>query len=908
MRRLIRRRCIAPSLAAALVGLMAICAAPAAARLPFAPPPPPATAPAPIPAPAPWFAASATVPLDRLGAVANLPLAGEARVQLRVSGPLPRFGLALVVDAPAVEIGGQPVGRFRARVFVPLDGDGVRGRVSLDGPAGRLWADVALPERLSPGIGLIEAALAPWATAAPAGQPGPPETEAETQTESEGEAASDEAPSALDTLQEIAADWAEAPVVRLRFEALDLERLTDLWPDAALAGRATGTLSLDAAGLRAEVELVDGAWRGGALGPARARVYIGEEATRITAHAAPAGGRVRLHARVPTTFAPERLDLSWRDRAPMTVDLAATGITPQALLAVSRFHPAADFEVDIAASLYGSLDTLDARATARGTLRDGEAERPLDLELRVGPQAQDLRARIGEADAPLLALVMSTPAPLVPLRRADADPAAVPLGGTLDLALPLATLMPYLPAAVVAPRGALSGQITASGTLGQPRLDGAVGITDGALTVVAANARLFDLDLALRFAGDHATVETLAARSGRGRLDGGGVARWTITPAAHAGPLWSAWRVTAEGRLALDDIPLVRPGLPAGLLDAGVRLDAVAEPAQTTADIRVEAVDLRLTGFRLADARPIARNGAVRRRSQGTLRRADAWLAGDGDLDLTLHLPGGRVEGDDTALEFGGAVTVRRRGDDFTVDGGIETRGGRFRLFDNPFELTGGRFSIEPGTIDPQRAVAVAIGQAHLAEVDTAPAADPLDPTIDVRAAGRVVETDVKVRIVGPSRRPSLILESDPPLPEYQILTLLITGRVDAIDERNGEVRRQAAKLIDRFHNPSLARQLYDRLGVDKLGLKFGASVTNPILTVGKQINRRLYVETVYHHDAPPDANEKEARVEYRLSPRWTVDTVAGDAGEGSLGLFWQTTFGRPEKPAAEQEGEEASP
>jgi outer membrane protein OmpA-like peptidoglycan-associated protein len=80
--------------------------------------------------------------------------------------------------------------------------------------------------------------------------------------------------------------------------------------------------------------------------------------------------------------------------------------------------------------------------------------------------------------------------------------------------------------------------------------------------------------------------------------------------------------------------------------------------------------------------------------------------------------------------------------------------------------------------------------------------------------------------------------------------------------------------------------------------LGVGSSIKNPILTVGKQLTRRLYVETVYHHNAPPDANEKEGRVRYQVASKWTVDTAFGDAGEGKLGLFWSHSFGGPPAPA----------
>lgn len=863
--------------------------APAEARLPFAPPPPAATAPAAIPAPNPWYAAGGEVALERWAQALDWPLRGAARVELRVTGPLPRFGVSLLVDAPALEIGGQPVGRARLRAFVPFDGDGLALRLHVDGPAGRLDLEAHLPERFSPGAGLIEAAASPWMMADPAPT----------------EAGGDDDPDVLEALREAAADWHDAPVVRARAEAFDVERLTDLWPELALAGRVTGAASIDAAGARGAFEAVDARWRGGPLGTVRAAVELADGALHVDAEAGAEPTRAKVVVTAPVDFDPRRLDAAWRDDAPLAIALEATGITPDGLSALERFHPAADFELRLTASVTGALDDLRAVARLDGTLRDGGVSRPVWATLDATARGQTARLAVGDGPTPLVAVDLGTAADLVALRRADADPAAVPLSGAVAIGVPLTTLMPYLPAAIHDPSGAVAGALEIGGTLGRPRVDGALGIDDGALTVVAANARLFDVDLDLRFEGDGARLRTLTARTGRGRVEGRGRAGWVVTPPDHPGPLWSAWQVEADFELDLDDVPLVRPGLPAGLLDAAARLTARAEPDVAAVDITVDGTHLRLTGFRLAGARPIPRNGAVRRRSQGITREADSILSGPGALTLTLRLPDARVEGAQTTLRFGGELTLERRDTAFTVEGGILTTEGRFRLFDNPFDLTGGRFGIQGGTLDPRQAVAVAIGQAQLDEADSAPVAETLDPIIDVQATGRVVETDVRVRIVGPSRRPSLVLESDPPLPEYQILTLLITGRVDAIDDRNGEVRRQAAQLIDRFHNPSLARQLYDRLGVDKLGLKFGASVQNPILTVGKQINRRLYVETVYHHDAPPDANEKEARVEYRLSPRWTVDTVAGDAGEGSLGLFWQTTFGRPAALDAPEDGDD---
>ncbi len=221
-------------------------------------------------------------------------------------------------------------------------------------------------------------------------------------------------------------------------------------------------------------------------------------------------------------------------------------------------------------------------------------------------------------------------------------------------------------------------------------------------------------------------------------------------------------------------------------------------------------------------------------------------------------------------------------------------RGGRFELFGVPFAVRSGRLTLPGGSLRDPPAQGPSDGPVGLFDPDQPAVTLPLEPALDFTARGFAVDTHILVQVRGPLRRPELILTSSPPLPEYQILTLLITGRVDTVDDRNGDVRRQVAALVSRFHTPSLSRQLYDRLGVDKIGLGFGASIAQPILTVGKQINRQLYVESIYHHDAPPEQNAKEGRVEYRLDPFWTVDTAYGDAAVGSVGIFWQSSFGGP--------------
>lgn len=800
-------------------------------------------------------------------------LAGAVEVELGLSVDPLSAGVVLRLTVPELSVGSIALGALELRVHRPFAGRSQHAALRLEGPVGRIDARAEWPaptmqrrigDALSGLVGQQEAAepATPGASAI-----GPPER--------------------LD----------------IRYEGVDLARVTALAPTFAAAGRASGHVRLDPGGLSAAMTVDEARWRGGDPGRFVVTAELEAELARFSFDSIIGPSRLRIGGDVPIVFDPGQLSLSWDHERPLDITVDGEALSPASLLGFYAFPPGAAFTVGLRLTARGPLAALEIEGELDGALHDGPIDRPVDARLAVGPAEQTLRAAIGE----ILTLELATQADLLAW-RAGAPGAPVPIEGALISAVPLSTLSPFLPPGIAEPAGALRGRLDLAGTLGAPTVEGALVVEDGALTVLAANARITALAAEAAFTGDAVSLRALRGRAGRGAISGEGAAEWTVTPPKHEGPLWSAWRATGALSLEIERVPFIQPGLPAGLLDAAATVRLTAEPDEARLAVRIERPSMRLTGYELPEARAIAHNDAVQLLDGPRVDGAAAWLAGEGALGLSIELPEPLIiEGVDAGLTLVGTLEIERQGDVFTTSGGFDARSGRFHLFDMPFTITEGRLSVAAGAAR-RTSVEVAVGEARLADPapGDAPTADPLDAMVDLAATGRVVDTDVFVRLSGPSRRPTLVLRSEPPLPEYQILTLLITGRVDVIDDRNGEVRRKAAALISRFHNPGLARQLYDRIGVDKLGLAFGASVANPILTVGKQINRQLYVETVYRHDAPPDENETEARVEYRLSPRWTVDTTAGDAGEGAVGLFWQTGFGRPSPPPEPAEGDEA--
>ena len=138
-------------------------------------------------------------------------------------------------------------------------------------------------------------------------------------------------------------------------------------------------------------------------------------------------------------------------------------------------------------------------------------------------------------------------------------------------------------------------------------------------------------------------------------------------------------------------------------------------------------------------------------------------------------------------------------------------------------------------------------------------------------------------------------------MPQPQILTLLLTGSSDANEADAQKVLAEAATLLVQAENPALANYVTRATGLDYVGVSFGESTSQPILTVGKHIDRKIYAETAYKHNAPARQNRVEARVEYELAPAWTVETFFGDAAVGGVDLFWRKIFGKPQAKQAVQ-------
>jgi hypothetical protein len=701
--------------------------------------------------------------------------------------------------------------------------------------------------------------------------------------------------------------WGDGPMDgEIVIEGADLGYVSSFFPVLALGGEARGALRVSGSPTAPQIDAsVLGErvfWRGYEVGRwAMEWVHRGEDSALSVVWGPEAAPWGIARVRAPVGLELRQLEARWLDAGRHSLHVEANGLTPARLRPFWRAPAAADFVVDLSVLGEGSLDEFWLNGELRGELKDQDRA-PLGLRasLRASPRSQRLEVGLGEG---VLEGFVALEAPLVEIRRRGRRWEESALSGALAVAVPLEALGPYLPEGVDDPRGLVEGRIEAAGKLGEPALSGGLRAQGAQWTMLGLNQRWRDVALEAVVEGQRLRLEHLDGRCGEGEFKGRGALEWRMTPPdlGEMARLWSGWRAQGEASLEVSGLPVVQEGLPGGALEGALDVALSASAQEAALSLKARPSVLRLSGAGMPATRAIPRNPAVRRLDwAGRVKDTQSVFAGEGRLEVTLDLREGvHVEGEGFVMDLGGLMRVRRDGARAEVEGGFDARpGGEFALFENRFEVLRGALRMPGGDLGLRAALDPSDARYATLHDPTRPAqAAPLEPVVDFMARGFAVDTHVLVKVQGPARRPELVLLSQPPLPEYQILTLLITGRVDSVDDSNGEVRRQVEGLVSRFHNPSLSQQLYGRLGVDKLGVGFGASVAQPVVTVGKQINRQLYLETTYRHNSPPDENEKEGRVEYRLNPRWTLDTTYGDAAQGSFGLNWRARFGGPPPP-----------
>lgn len=518
----------------------------------------------------------------------------------------------------------------------------------------------------------------------------------------------------------------------------------------------------------------------------------------------------------------------------LTLKLAGTVQAPRAdmalrLTGVSAAGMAAAGVSGIDATIDGSW--RNNRVTATGTLSTRDAGR---LTLR--------------AAAPLV-LNADTLAVSVPPRGAVSASAQ----GTFQLA----RLNDLLAASGDRVRGTLAVDVTAGGTVENPRLGGSVTISGGRYENRASGAVITDITARLAGDGKVFTVQDFSARTaGGGTITAAG----TVRPAPQE-PRQLDIRVRAvDARLLAMDIVTARIG-------ADLTLTGTFARSLLAGTLRVNRADVQVPNRLPPDVVDLgaAEVGRPRNRKPTPVKATVKGQAPDAPMILAL----------DVKVDVPGQVFVRGRGLDVELGGTLHAGGtaaapavtGRLSVQRGQLDLLGKRFAFTRGNLDFDGGV---------------------DPRLDVLAEATANQVTAQVEVTGTASRPTIALTSPQGLPQDEVLARVLFGKpASELGAAEAVQLAQSAAELAGYGGGGVLDTVRRTLGVDRLEFSQGTDGKPGGVEAGSYISRDVYVGV----EQGLGADQSRVKVEIDLTDTVKAEAKAGGDEGASVGVKFEWDY-----------------
>jgi translocation and assembly module TamB len=380
--------------------------------------------------------------------------------------------------------------------------------------------------------------------------------------------------------------------------------------------------------------------------------------------------------------------------------------------------------------------------------------------------------------------------------------------------------------------GRLEAAVSIGGTLGDPRFDGEFHVRNGRLDTYRTNMQLSDLTLDGRFKGDELVFEG-QGRAARGTLALDGRFAWpdnVMTGEMHL----------KGDKLMVADTPSFRIVASPDLTIAAGK-DGYAVRGEVLIPLaRITPRDLSTTVSTSPDERIVGLEDQAS--GPSTLERVRARVRVVLGDDV-------RVDSFGLKAQLAGAVTViSRPGDTVRGNGSIKVVEGEYKAFGQYVTIRRGVLSFNRTPLD--------------------------DPTLDLVADRSIRSADVVVtlNVRGTLSQPFVTISSEPPLPEAEALSYLLTGRsINTLQSGEAASLDRAAQSLAVGGGGLLLGGLGTRIGLDEVSVEqTGEDDTSVVL--GKYLSPNLFVS--YGISIVEAINTIKLR--YTLNERWSLKAEAG--------------------------------
>jgi autotransporter translocation and assembly factor TamB len=428
--------------------------------------------------------------------------------------------------------------------------------------------------------------------------------------------------------------------------------------------------------------------------------------------------------------------------------------------------------------------------------------------------------------------------------------------------------------------GKLSLDLRAQGSLARPRVEGHVTMQQGKVRVRGVSP-IEGIGARLELRPGQLRLVRLGLRGDRGTLGlTGRVDLSSDTLDVSAGPrLLKGFSLVARAR----EFGVDAGGMSGVRFNGDVKVDGGLRGKDLAVRVRLDDAVVHIPEMegkqQLHSAAPLSdvvyaedeRRRARQKRGRARAATAPVGFRADVDADPIF------VRGKEVDLEVATDLTARTDAKGrVRIRGKVEIRRGRIRALNNVFEVRQATVSFSGEPVP--------------------------DPALNILLARAAPDATVFVQLTGTASAPELKLRSDPPIYDQgQILSLLLTGRVDARPDSSGESDQTmvVASAVSQVLLGSIARKIAPKVGIDVARVRFdeskdertGESSLRAEAELGKYLTERLYVAYRRVFGASTEENANEGLMEYRISARWLLMAVFGDAGVGGVDLVWNLQY-----------------
>ena len=403
-------------------------------------------------------------------------------------------------------------------------------------------------------------------------------------------------------------------------------------------------------------------------------------------------------------------------------------------------------------------------------------------------------------------------------------------------------------------RGDLTADLELAGTVGSPLVDGPIKLQNGLYENVSSGIEFRDVELSAAASNKRITIGALSAKAGQsGTATGDG---WIDLDAGKNFPLSLALSVAQAELINRDDMEATITGDVAMLGDLN---DATINGTLTIN--RAEFSIPEGGGPDVPEIKVEEIGGVIINLEKRDEVETDQSF--DPELDIKISAPNKVfVRGRGLDSEWEGDLRITGPTSAPRITGSLEIRKGSFDFIEK-------RFEIEKGIIDFK-------------------GASPPNPILAIEAAATDGDFKAIVKLDGPAEQPSIRLESEPALPEDEVLARLLFNR--ELSEIGPVEAAKLALALNQLRGGGgfdAFGEIRNALNIDTLDIVSGEEAADSRVKAGKYINDEVYVEV---EQGAADGTGR-ARVEVEILPSISLEADTGTDSTGGVGVKWRFDY-----------------